>query len=126
MKFKKLSTVLIWSGNFKRLADWYKDVLKLKVVEEINHPKDTGVLFEISPDSSWLWIGQHSKVKGTNADPNRHMFNLDVDSVQQAFKYLQNQGVKVVAKPFKAPTFDKHFATFQDIDGNIFQIIGNK
>ena len=126
MQFKKLSTILIWSQDFQKLADWYQDIFGFKVVEELDHPKDTGVLFEISPGSPWLWIGQHSKVRAQNPDPNRHMINFDVDSVQKAFEYLKEKGVKVVAKPFKAPTFDKYFATFKDPEANTFQIIGNK
>lgn len=51
------------------------------------------------------------------------MFNINVDSVDEAFDYLQKRGTKVIAMHFKAPTFDKYFATFSDPDGNSFQII---
>ncbi len=54
------------------------------------------------------------------------MFNLDVDSVNEAFKYLKSKGVRFEAEPLKAPTFDKYFATFYDPDGNLIQIIGPK
>ena len=126
MKFLKISTILIWSENFKRLADWYQKIFDLKKLEELDHPKDTGVLFEFPEGDTWLWIGQHSKVKGENKDQHRHMFNINVDSVEEAYSYLKDQGVKFEATPFKAPTFDKYFATFYDPDGNLVQIIGNK
>lgn len=124
MKFHKLSTVLIWSENAKQFADWYQDTFNLKVVEALNHPQDTGVLFEFPGGDTWLWIGQHSEVHGKNPDPHRHMFNLNVDSVQKAYEYLIAKGVEFFAKPFKAPTMEKYFATFYDPDGNFIQIIG--
>ncbi len=126
VKFKKISTILIWSEDFRKLANWYQNVFGFKVIEELNHPKDTGILFEVNPKGTWLWIGQHSEVKGGNLDTHRHMFNIDVDSVKKSYQYLKSKKVKFLAKPFKAPTFDKYFATFYDLDGNLIQIIGNK
>ncbi|MBP9817592.1 VOC family protein [Candidatus Shapirobacteria bacterium] len=126
MQYQKISTILIWSENWKQLADWYQNTLELKVVEEINHPQDTGRLFEFFAGGTWLWIGQHSEVKGLSKDPCRIMFNINVDSVQQAYDDLLSKGVKFIASPFKAPTFDKWFATFSDLDGNLVQLIGPK
>jgi hypothetical protein len=124
--FEKISTILIWSEDFRKLADWYQQKLGFKVIEEINHPQDTGVLFEINPGGTWLWIGQHSEVKGKNPDPHRHMFNLNVSSVGAAYQELLANDVEFIAAPFKAPTFDKYFATFCDLDGNLLQLIGGK
>jgi hypothetical protein len=44
--FHKISTIIIWSHDFQKLADWYQKTFDLKIVEEINHPQDTGRLFE--------------------------------------------------------------------------------
>lgn len=122
--FKRISTVLIWSEDYKALAEWYKDKLGFIASKELNHPNDTGVLFQIG--DTQLWIGQHSEVKGKNTDRARHMFNLDVDSVQEAYNYLKGKGVEFIASPFKAPTMNYYFATFVDLDNNIVQLIGNK
>ncbi|MBI5151861.1 MAG: VOC family protein [Candidatus Pacebacteria bacterium] len=124
--FEKISTVLLWSEDFRKLSDWYKEVFGFKVIEELDHPQDTGVLFEIEPGGTWLWIGQHSEVKGRNLDPHRHMFNISVGSVGEVYEYLLTKDVTFLAKPFKAPTFNKYFATFYDREGNIVQIIGGK
>ena len=124
--FKKISTILIWSENWKALAEWYEKTLDLKIVDEINHPQDTGRRFEFPEGGTWLWIGQHSEVKGKSADPCRIMFNINVDSVQKSYEHLLSKGVKFIATPFKAPTFDKYFATFEDLDGNYVQLIGPK
>ena len=122
--FERISTVLIWSENYKALADWYKEKLKLKVIDELDHPQDTGVLFKIG--DTQLWIGQHSEVKGKNKDNARHMFNLNVKSVEKAYVVLKKNGVEFVAPPFKAPTMDRYFATFVDLDNNMVQLIGDE
>lgn len=124
--FKNISTILIWSEDFKKLAKWYEEKLDLKSIEEINHPNDTGILFEFPNGKPWIWIGQHDKVRGKNKDCHRHMFNIEVDSVTKAYQSLLSKDVKFLAKPFKAPTFDKYFATFYDLDDNLIQLIGNK
>src|SRR5437868_3132261 len=110
--FKTISGVLIWSEDFRKLSEWYKEVLKLEVINELHHPQDTGVLFRVGNVN--LWIGQHSQVHGKNKDIHRHMFNLTVDSVTTSYERLKSKGVIFLAEPFKAPTFDKYFATFYD------------
>lgn len=119
-----ISSVLIWSDDYKKLAKWYKDILGFEQVEEITYPEDTGVGFQVG--NVYLWIGQHSKVKGKNKDMHRHMINFVVDSVSKSYEELQKKGVRFFAKPFKAPTFDKYFATFYDPDNNLVQLIGGK
>lgn len=121
---KNITAILIWSENYKALAGWYKEKLGLKVLEELTHPKDTGIGFKVG--TMYLWIGQHSKVKGKNQDIHRHMFNFQVDSVTKTHEELQKKGVKFLAEPFKAYTFDKYFATFYDLDNNLIQLIGDK
>jgi hypothetical protein len=121
---KDISAILIWSEDYKSLAKWYEEKLDLKVLEELNHPEDTGVGFQVG--NVYLWIGQHSKVHGKNKDIHRHMFNFVVDSVNKSYEELGAKGVKFLAKPFKAPTMDRHFATFYDLDNNLVQLIGGK
>ncbi len=50
--FHKITTILLWSQDYERLARWYQDVFKVKVIEQLDHPNDTGILMEF-PD------GQH-------------------------------------------------------------------
>ncbi len=121
---KNISAILIWSEDYRKLADWYREKLELHVIEELNNPDDTGIGFQVG--NVYLWIGQHSQVKGKNKDIHRHMFNFDVDSVSETYKKLVSRDVKFFAKPFKAPTMDKYFATFYDLDNNLVQLIGGK
>src|SRR3990167_9743169 len=109
---KNISAILIWSSDYRKLADWYIEKLGLTMIEEINHPQDTGVGFQVG--NIYLWIGQHSKVIEKNKDKHRHMFNIDVDSVNESYQILKLKGVKFIAAPFKSPTFNKYFATFCD------------
>lgn len=121
---RNISAILIWSQDYRKLANWYIEKLGLEVLEELDHPEDTGVGFQVG--DVYLWIGQHSQVHGKNKDIHRHMFNFVVDSVGDAYKMLEAKGVRFLAKPFKAPTFDKYFATFYDLDDNLVQLIGDK
>lgn len=124
--FQNISTILIWSEDFRKLSDWYLSTFGLKVVEELDHPQDTGVLMAFPKGGPWIWVGQHSEIHGTNKDSLRIMFNIVVDSVEEAYNYLVRKNITIIAKPFKAPTFDKWFVTFSDPDGNTIQIIGQK
>ena len=122
--FKNVSDIIIWSENYRALVKWYMDKLDLKPIGEVNHPQDMAVGFRFGTFE--LWIGYHDKVKGKNKDKYRIMYNIVVDSVSEAYEYLSKKKVKFIAKPFKAFTFDKYFATFEDLDGNILQLIGGK
>ena len=122
--FHSIGAVLIWSEDYRTLANWYIEKLALNPVGELNHPKDIGISFKVG--GTILWIGKHSKVKGKNKDMHRIMFNLSVDSVSEAYAALKDRGVIFFAEPFKAPTFDKYFATFYDGDDNLVQLIGEK
>lgn len=124
--FHKITTILIWSSDYKKLAAWYQDIFHLKVNEELTHPQDTGILFDFPDGSPWLWIGQHDKIQGSNKDPLRIMFNVNVDSVKETYEYLKTKQVKFIATPFKAPTMEKWFCTFSDPDGNTVQVIGKE
>lgn len=124
--YKSLSTVLIWSSDYKKLSQWYEKVLGLKVIWRSNHPEDTGILFGFDGKETDFWIGQHDKVKGENKDVYRHMFNIKVDSVSKTYEKLSQKGVKFLAVPFKAPTLPYYFATFYDLDNNLVQLVGGR
>ena len=124
LQYQGITAVLIWSEDYLKLANWYKEKLELQEIEILDHPNDTGIGLDIG--GFYLWIGKHSEVSGKSKDPYRIMFNISVNSVSETFELLKNKGVEFIAEPFKAPTFDSYFATFKDLDGNIIQLIGNK
>lgn len=121
---KGITNVLIWSENYRKLADWYIEKLGFETIEEFKHPNDTGVLMRVGYVG--LWIGQHSKVKGKNKDIHRFMIDFSVDSVSKSYELLKSKNVKFYCPPFREPTSDNYVATFYDADDNLIQIIGQK
>lgn len=118
-------SVGLWSENYKELAAWYQDVLKLPFKLKSELPEDSFVAFDFG--DSWFWIGQHDKVHGLNKDPYRIMVEFYVESVDEAYEELQAKGVEFIAAPFKDPTStDSYCMTFKDPDGNILQMYGKK
>lgn len=121
---KKINNVLIWSDNYRKLADWYIKYLGFETVKEYKHPLDTGVLLTSGPVG--LWIGKHSKVKGKNKDIHRHMIDFLVDSVSEYYQKLKANKVEVFSPPKKDPTSDKYVLTVYDFDNNLVQLVGKK
>ncbi len=119
---KRINNVLIWSSDYRKLADWYIENLGFESVKEYNHPNDTGVLLVSGPVG--LWIGQHSKIKGKNKDIHRHMVDFLVDSVSANYETLKSKHVKFHGPPSKDPTSDKYVLTLYDADDNLVQLVG--
>ncbi len=124
MLVNKISSVCIWSADYKKLARWYQDVFELEVDSEITLPDDTGVTFMI--EGVYFWIGYHDKVKGKNKDKYRIMVGFDVESVAALYKKLIKKGVEFIAKPTLSPTKDYYVATAIDPEDNVIQFFSDK
>jgi len=122
---KNIDCVLIWSEDPDKLLPFYRDILGLKVQLTMNHPKDTGTLFQFETGPQF-WIGKHSEVHGKNQEPARHMTNFLVASVKDTYEKLKAKGVHFTVEPFEAPTGGSWFATFEDPDGNLLQLWSEK
>jgi hypothetical protein len=120
----RISNVLIWTSDYKKLADWYIANLGFETVKEYCHPNDTRVLLRAGPVG--LWIGQHSKVSGKNKDIHRHMIDFLVVSVSESYRELKSKGVKFYNSPVIDPTSDKYVVTLFDADNNLIQLVGKK
>ena len=69
-------------------------------------------------------VGPHSEVHGRNGEPGRIIWNLETPDVKAEFDRLKAAGAIVVVEPYTmegAPE-DTFIATFEDPDGNYFQI----
>jgi predicted enzyme related to lactoylglutathione lyase len=110
-------TVLLFSENPKKLSDFYK-----KVFEKEPDWEDGGYsAFGVGNCS--IMVGPHDKVKGKSQNPERFMFNLETDNVNEEFKRIEKLGAKVIAKPYSPMEgSDALIATFADPDGNFFQL----
>ncbi len=118
-----IGAYLIWSEDPFKLGKWYEEVLGFTPEETLTYPTDTGTVYYVG--GRRFWIGKHSEVKGKNKDPYRHMVNLIVDDVKDVYEKLKAKGVHFIAEPFTAPSGDMEFATFEDPEGNILQIMRN-
>jgi predicted enzyme related to lactoylglutathione lyase len=113
----KLNTVLIGSEDPKALADFYTKVLGSPAWE------NNGFVGWQAGDG-YLMVGPHTEVKGRNEMPGRIIINFETPDVQKEFKRVKGLGVSVVAEPYKpgGDTEDLYLATFEDPDGNYFQL----
>lgn len=115
-----LDGVLLSSQSAKKLAKFYREVVGLKQGEvmEIGDQGEEGYEFKLK--NTGLYILDHSKVKGKSAQPERIMFNLEVDDVEKEVNRLKKAKVKVVADIYHVQGYGL-IATFEDVDGNYFQ-----
>jgi predicted enzyme related to lactoylglutathione lyase len=111
-----LSTVMIGSEDAKALSDFYTKVLGAPSWED-------GAYVGWQAGSGMLFIGAHSEVKGRNDSPGRIMLNFETTEVKAEFERIKGLGVTVVQEPYQpggAP--EMWLATFEDPDGNYFQL----
>ncbi len=114
----KLDSVMVGSDDPKALAEFYK-----KVFGEPTWDDQGFIGWQLG--SAGLMIGPHSEVKGRNEMPGRIMCNLETPDVQGEFERITGLGATVVQEPYKPGGSDNQsfwMATFEDPDGNYFQI----
>ena len=111
------NSLLLFSEDPKKLADFYQKVFNVDPGWQDNGY--TG--FKVG--SAMFMVGPHDKVKGKNKQPERMMFNLETKDVAGEFKRIKGYGAKVVAEPYHPGEDSKMtLATFEDPDGNYFQL----
>lgn len=111
-----LSSILIFSDNPEKLAEFYAKVLGVAASDW-----GEGEWFGFDLGGIQMGIGPHDKVKGKNKNPERVMFNLRTTNVKSEFVRIKELGAKVVAEPYQ-PMDNMWIATFADPDGNYFQL----
>jgi len=119
---KGIESILLFSENPKKLADFYREKVGLKMTleAEVGDGEDFfGFEFEGGPG---LYIMHHSKVKGSSKEPERIMFNLEVDDIEEEVKKLDEAGVKKIQEIYHMESYG-YIATFEDTDGNYFQLV---
>ena len=113
----KLSGILIGSGDPARLVEYYTRLFGPPT-------------FAFAPYSIWMFgeasvaIGPHSEVTGRNASPGRVIWNLESADVPGDAARLTEAGAIVVAAPYEMDEQSGAWiATFEDLDGNLFQLM---
>jgi len=73
--------------------------------------------------SGWVTIGPHTEVKGRSLQPGRLILNFETADVKADFERFKAAGATVVAEPYSYENEPGFIATFEDPDGNYFQLM---
>ncbi|MEK7182645.1 MAG: VOC family protein [Patescibacteria group bacterium] len=120
-----LESVTLFSENATRLAQFYREKVGLEVelVGEMGEGGGNDKVYEVKlGGGSGLYIVDHSEVKGKNKEPQRIIINLEVREIEPEFERLKKEGVKVVQEVYHLQEYGL-IATFEDSDGNYFQLV---
>lgn len=118
-----LESINLFSPNAKNLAKFYREKVGLKVTLEAEIGERGESLFGFEwKGASGFYIVDHSKVKGKNKEPERFLFNLEVDNIEKEVERLKKNGVKKIQDTYHMEGYG-WIATFEDLDGNYFQLV---
>jgi len=67
-------------------------------------------------------VGRIVQFKGKNKNPERIIFNIEVDDIEKEAKRLKEAKVMLVQDTYHIEGYG-YIATFEDIDGNYFQLV---
>jgi predicted enzyme related to lactoylglutathione lyase len=112
-------SVLLFSENSIELTEFYKKVFD----KDPDFIEGGYAGFQLG--HGMLVIGPHDQVHGKNKTPERILINFETEDVEGDFKRIKEIGAKVVKEPYDpsgGDGSDMSIATFEDIDGNYFQI----
>jgi predicted enzyme related to lactoylglutathione lyase len=111
------NNILIGSEDPKRLAEYYTKLLGEPAYSDGGYSS-----WQIG--SGFISVGEHSEVKGRNPTPGRLIWNIETPDVQEVFDKWKAAGGIVVVEPYdfeQGP--GSKIATFEDPDGNYFQLM---
>ena len=110
------NNILIGSEDPQRLVDYYTKLFGEPAFSD-------GGYSGWQLGTGFVSVGPHSEVKGRNQSPGRIIWNIVTQDVQGEFDRMKAAGAIVVAEPY---TFEQApgswIATFEDPDGNYFQL----
>ena len=118
---KGFESLLIGSASAKKLAAFYRDKVGLKIgFEGVMGENDEEIYMLDLGKGPGITIMDHADVKGKNKNPQRIIFNLEVDDIKKEVARLKKAKVKVVQGTYHVEGYG-YIATFEDVDGNYFQ-----
>ncbi|OGD87951.1 hypothetical protein A3J17_00540 [Candidatus Curtissbacteria bacterium RIFCSPLOWO2_02_FULL_40_11] len=120
---KNLESLTLFTQNAKKLAGFYRDKVGLKVKFEAVMGENDEEMYDMSVGKkSSLYVIDHSKVRGKNKQPERIIFNLEVDDIKKETARLKKAKVKVVQDTYHVEGYG-YITTFADLDDNFFQLV---
>lgn len=120
---KKLDSILLNSGNAKKLAKFYEEKVGLKAAEvfEMGEKGEEAYMYDFK-DGSGFSILDHSEVKGRALDPKRVLLNFEVEDIDKAVATMKKNEVNMIQEKYHVEGYG-YIATFEDLDGNYFQLV---
>jgi len=118
---KNFENVTLGSANATKLAKFYQNKVGLRQSWDAVMGKNTNV-YGFTLGGMDLVVMDHSKVKGKSKDSSRVVFSLEVDNLDKEFAKLKKGGVKIVSPIYHIEEYG-YVATFEDLDGNYFQLV---
>lgn len=113
----------LFTENAKKLADFYKDKVGLKISFEGKIGENNEEIYELKLGKGPnIYIIDHSRVKGKNTNPDRIIFNIEVDNIKNEVTRLKKAKVKQVQATYHVEGYG-WICTFADVDGNYFQLV---
>lgn len=113
----------LFTQNAKKLAEFYKEKVGLKITMEAEMGDKGEEAYELQVGKGpSLYVIDHSKVRGKNKQPERIIFNLEVDDIKKEVARLKRAKAKLVQPIYHVEGYG-FIATFADIDGNYFQLV---
>ncbi len=117
-----LEAVMLNSANAKKLAEFYRDVVGLKIKSEYEMGEGENAYEMEVVYGSALYINDHSDIQGKNKEPQRVFINIEVDNIEDETVRLKKEDVKVIQDVYHIEGYGL-IATFEDPDGNYFQLV---
>lgn len=119
---KGIESITLFSENPSKLYEFYKDILgvKFNLEAELGEGED---LYGFEPEGkTGFYIVHHSEITGKAKEPKRTIINFEVEDIEAEFERLKKEGVTVVQEVYHVEDYG-YIATFEDPDGNYFQIV---
>ncbi|HSW47567.1 MAG TPA: VOC family protein [Candidatus Saccharimonadales bacterium] len=109
------SSLMIGTHDPKKLSEFYKKVFDKKP------DMQDGSWYGWMVGNTFFSIGEHSEVKGKSKEPQRQIFNLETNEVEEEFARVKKAGATVIKAPYEMG--GAMIATLADPDGNYFQLM---
>ncbi len=106
---------MLGSEQPKKLVAFYKKVLG----KDPDMTEGNWVGWQLG--STFFSVGEHSEVKGISKEPGRFIFNMETKEVKKEFERISKTGAVVIKEPYDMG--GSWVATFEDPDGNYFQLM---
>lgn len=123
---KRVEGITIFSQSASKLAKFYQQKVGLKITFEAVMGENDEELYTFEmKQGSILYIVDHSKVKSKNKNPERMIINFEVGNIKEDVKRIEEADVKKIQDIYHVEEYG-YIATFEDIDGNYFQLVQTK